>query len=274
MRRTLTARCVRSPCALSTFSLTRLALRLSQENAIGGPHGIHHPQGQVYTHASGTDRPLRRFRQLGSNRSYSPRRHLQADERAGGTQDKNLRNWVYPSEQMFFNAMKRKGWTPDEQDMKSVVSIHNAVNERCWREILAYEAMHARCVPSPAPPLGPLRGTVGPPTPGELPRRRGAEREAKTTVWTPLRSIGPKRMLSRSSRGTHGAALSQERRRTRAHDRAEAPSSLIATCRGHAFTCARSPLAAFSAWTDGRRGGAQLVRGSHVDALRRPPQGH
>jgi hypothetical protein len=184
MRRTLTARCVRSPCALSTFSLTRLALRLSQENAIGGPHGIHHPQGQVYTHASGTDRPLRRFRQLGSNRSYSPRRHLQADERAGGTQDKNLRNWVYPSEQMFFNAMKRKGWTPDEQDMKSVVSIHNAVNERCWREILAYEAMHARCVPSPAPPLGPLRGTVGPPTPGELPRRRGAEREAKTTVWT------------------------------------------------------------------------------------------
>ena len=61
------------------------------------------------------------------------------------------RNWVYPSEQMFFNAMRRKGWTPEEDDMKSVVSIHNAVNERCWREILAYEAMHARCARGPRP---------------------------------------------------------------------------------------------------------------------------
>ena len=58
---------------------------------------------------------------------------------------------VYPSEQMFFNAMRRKGWTPEEDDMKSVVSIHNAVNERCWREILAYEAMHARCARGPRP---------------------------------------------------------------------------------------------------------------------------
>jgi len=29
---------------------------------------------------------------------------------AGGT-------WVYPSEQMFFNAMRRKGWSPREEDM-------------------------------------------------------------------------------------------------------------------------------------------------------------
>ena len=25
--------------------------------------------------------------------------------------------WVYPSEQMFYNAMKRKGWSPSEDDM-------------------------------------------------------------------------------------------------------------------------------------------------------------
>lgn len=34
--------------------------------------------------------------------------------------------WVYPSEQMFYNAMKRKGWTPSEDDMAAVVAIHNA----------------------------------------------------------------------------------------------------------------------------------------------------
>jgi len=34
--------------------------------------------------------------------------------------------WVYPSEQMFYNAMRRKGWTPSEDDMTAVVAIHNA----------------------------------------------------------------------------------------------------------------------------------------------------
>jgi hypothetical protein len=34
--------------------------------------------------------------------------------------------WVYPSEQMFYNAMKRKGWSPAEDDMAAVVAIHNA----------------------------------------------------------------------------------------------------------------------------------------------------
>ena len=26
--------------------------------------------------------------------------------------------WTYPSEQMFFNAMLRKGWSPREEDMR------------------------------------------------------------------------------------------------------------------------------------------------------------
>ena len=43
--------------------------------------------------------------------------------------------WMYPSEQMFFNAMKRKGWSPSEQDMQQVVAIHNGVNERAWSEV-------------------------------------------------------------------------------------------------------------------------------------------
>ncbi|CAK7262610.1 Cytochrome c1 heme lyase [Sporothrix epigloea] len=50
-------------------------------------------------------------------------------------------NWVYPSEKMFFDAMKRKGNdNAHAADMRVVVPIHNAVNERAWKEILAWEA--------------------------------------------------------------------------------------------------------------------------------------
>ncbi|KAJ1723985.1 Cytochrome c1 heme lyase [Coemansia erecta] len=51
--------------------------------------------------------------------------------------------WVYPSEQMFFNAMRRKNWSPHEADMHTVVPIHNAVNEQCWKMIMRWEQMHS-----------------------------------------------------------------------------------------------------------------------------------
>ncbi|KAI9315654.1 cytochrome c/c1 heme-lyase [Dichotomocladium elegans] len=50
--------------------------------------------------------------------------------------------WIYPSEQMFFNAMRRKNWNPEEKDMSVVVPIHNAVNEQAWVKILEWENMH------------------------------------------------------------------------------------------------------------------------------------
>lgn len=56
--------------------------------------------------------------------------------------DPDASTWVYPSEQMFFNAMRRKGWEPSEDDMSAVVAIHNAVNERAWYEILRWEDAH------------------------------------------------------------------------------------------------------------------------------------
>ncbi|KAF9049351.1 cytochrome c and c1 heme-lyase [Hymenopellis radicata] len=49
-------------------------------------------------------------------------------------------NWVYPSEAQFFAAMERKKHNPQAADMKSIVPIHNAVNERAWSEILKWEA--------------------------------------------------------------------------------------------------------------------------------------
>ena len=49
-------------------------------------------------------------------------------------------NWIYPSEKMFFDAMKRKGYDAARAaDMQTVVPIHNAVNERAWAEILRWE---------------------------------------------------------------------------------------------------------------------------------------
>ncbi|KAK4120484.1 hypothetical protein N657DRAFT_648980 [Parathielavia appendiculata] len=53
-------------------------------------------------------------------------------------------HWVYPSEKQFFEAMKRKGHEAAAADMKTVVPIHNAVNERAWAEILKWEAPYVQ----------------------------------------------------------------------------------------------------------------------------------
>ncbi|XP_071341685.1 holocytochrome c-type synthase [Trachinotus anak] len=66
------------------------------------------------------------------------------------------KNWVYPSEQMFWNAMLRKGWRWRDDDlaphdMTNIIKIHNRNNEQAWEEILKWEALHASecpCGPS------------------------------------------------------------------------------------------------------------------------------
>ena len=48
--------------------------------------------------------------------------------------------WEYPSEQMFYNALRRKGWEGvNEDEISSIVAIHNTTNERAWAEILRWE---------------------------------------------------------------------------------------------------------------------------------------
>ena len=65
---------------------------------------------------------------------------------SGTTETKtNDVTWTYPSPQMFFNALRRKGKGADvsESDMESVVSAHNAMNELTWRRVAAWErALH------------------------------------------------------------------------------------------------------------------------------------
>jgi cytochrome c heme-lyase len=59
--------------------------------------------------------------------------------------------WVYPSPQMFFNALRRKGKGADiqERQMDSVVRAHNAMNEATWRRVEAWEALHCDTCPHP-----------------------------------------------------------------------------------------------------------------------------
>lgn len=57
--------------------------------------------------------------------------------------------WVYPSPQMFWNAMLRKGWRWKEAslspgDMENIIKIHNANNEQAWQEILKWEALRVQ----------------------------------------------------------------------------------------------------------------------------------
>ncbi|KZV63015.1 cytochrome c and c1 heme-lyase [Peniophora sp. CONT] len=47
--------------------------------------------------------------------------------------------WVYPSEAQFYAAMARKGHNPRANDMRVVVPIHNAVNERAWFDVMRWE---------------------------------------------------------------------------------------------------------------------------------------
>eukprot|EP00884_Botryococcus_braunii_P023271 jgi/Botrbrau1/9628/Bobra.0131s0008.1 len=52
--------------------------------------------------------------------------------------------WLYPSPQMFYNALKRKGKGDDvmETDMESIVHAHNSLNEKAWQEVLVWERLH------------------------------------------------------------------------------------------------------------------------------------
>ena len=49
-------------------------------------------------------------------------------------------HWIYPSENQFFAALKRKNFNAQPQDMATIVPIHNAVNERAWKKILEWES--------------------------------------------------------------------------------------------------------------------------------------
>lgn len=69
--------------------------------------------------------------------------------------DQSTGNWVYPSEKQFFEALMKKGNTPQSASspkdlatsVASIIPIHNAVNERAWKQILDWESRAPRSDP-------------------------------------------------------------------------------------------------------------------------------
>jgi len=59
----------------------------------------------------------------------------------GGTES----TWLFPSPQMVFNALKRKGKGDDvtEDDMNGFISAHNSMNEATWHQVAMWERLHA-----------------------------------------------------------------------------------------------------------------------------------
>ncbi|KAI8142707.1 cytochrome c/c1 heme-lyase [Fennellomyces sp. T-0311] len=51
--------------------------------------------------------------------------------------------WEYPSPQQFYNALRRKGWETPEEEIETMVDIHNFLNEEAWLEVLKWEEMRS-----------------------------------------------------------------------------------------------------------------------------------
>lgn len=134
----------------STSSTPPTTTPATTKSSPAPPHGAHEVDNSL-----GTDRVIStipRSQSAGATSSACPVNHeteTGADAKTG--------NWVYPSEKMFFDAMKRKGHDTRAQDMKTVVPIHNAVNERAWKEIREWEKPYANStyVVLSRPPLWP-----------------------------------------------------------------------------------------------------------------------
>ncbi|KAI8646758.1 cytochrome c/c1 heme-lyase [Parasitella parasitica] len=57
--------------------------------------------------------------------------------------------WEYPSPQQFYNALRRKGWETPEEEIETMVDIHNFLNEEAWQEVLQWESKYNDCAEDP-----------------------------------------------------------------------------------------------------------------------------
>lgn len=62
----------------------------------------------------------------------------------GGTDKSSGSTWTYPSPQQFYNALSRKGkfnhnGEESEEDITSVVALHNNMNEKTWAKVVEWE---------------------------------------------------------------------------------------------------------------------------------------
>ncbi|CAM9850087.1 unnamed protein product [Ectocarpus sp. 12 AP-2014] len=93
--------------------------------------------------AAGQEVPLSTSRQ----RSSIPKAEFNPDHQP----QKEAEKWVYPSEQQYYNAIKRKGYKASAADMPSTLAIHNAVNEKGWEMVQEWERAHAEAAATATP---------------------------------------------------------------------------------------------------------------------------
>ncbi|KAF7351586.1 Cytochrome c heme lyase [Mycena sanguinolenta] len=58
--------------------------------------------------------------------------------------DSSSSTWMYPSPQQFYNALTRKGYDMPQDQMETMVQIHNFLNEEAWADVLRWEARWQR----------------------------------------------------------------------------------------------------------------------------------
>lgn len=77
---------------------------------------------------------------LGTKRVVSSIPRSNEAEQSPHHQHSDHANWIYPSEQQLFNAMRKKGWSNvPEESIPTVLQIHNTINESTWRQIQDWE---------------------------------------------------------------------------------------------------------------------------------------
>lgn len=63
------------------------------------------------------------------------------------TGEEKKERWVYPSEQQYYNAIKKKGYVYEEAVIPTVLAIHNHVNEVGWGQVREWESLRGNYKP-------------------------------------------------------------------------------------------------------------------------------
>ena len=83
---------------------------------------------------------------LTQERSLSQTTDLPTERTASSIPRDGKENWEYPSPQQFYNALVRKGWETPENEIETIVQIHNFLNEKAWEEVQKWETEVNKCV--------------------------------------------------------------------------------------------------------------------------------
>lgn len=96
---------------------------------------------------------------------------------------------MYPSEQQYYNAIKRKGYKASATDMPSTLAIHNAVNEKGWAMVQEWERARAEAASGGGGGAGEGRSAADVPTP-KLLRFTGRPQDTSPKAWVKSTLLG------------------------------------------------------------------------------------